>query len=372
MVVFALFVGCEHNPASSTGDQITVNGRVVDGTITDTVPGIPDAKISTARINPDGSLEVINRDQAETDALGNFSTLVQSGGSQPIVLIARKDSSEWEALVGSAFETEQPEIQSVVNFESTAEIAVYRQIVKTGNQQRISPSMVRDYIGPEETGMILKDHSKILHFAEMLLERARSQARTRIEALVYDSTSFVQIRNNFLVDSIDDSTQVDSIIARFQMDPARVDSLLEIYHAEHDEKYGGWQDGAEGVELDRKSGDDEDEHHENNFLKIITYPNDHMMVSDTGRVAVKALYKFSTDSTERADLVAAIAGRTQLTRTQAEDAMMHRRDDHDGGWGDDDHDEDEDFGVDMEIHSNIALTQNTQTRWPAFHYRNIS
>jgi|GEM_PF-1843248 len=365
MVVIALFMGCDRNPVSGPGDQLTIYGKVVGDNTADTGAGIQGATVSAARIRPDGSLAVIDREQTVTDATGNFSTTVESGGSQSMVLIAQKDTAEWEALLPDPAEVGQPDIQSVVNFESTAEAAVYRQIVKIGRQSGISLSLLREYIGPEEARLIRRSHNELVRFTRLFLEHAHARARTSIKAIVYDSTSSVQIRNNFLVGATDDSSLVDSVIARFQMDPVTVDSLLVIRPADHEADDGHME--AESHREHEYEKEDSAAHH--TFLLVKTYPHDPMQDADTGFVAVRVMYKFSTDSTTRADLVAAIAERSHLTRTQVVRAMQHRRDDQEAHEWDDDHGDDPGddeheahayAGVDTEIHGNITLTRATR------------
>lgn len=350
----ALIIGCADTPTSSRSGQVMVNGKVVG----DNAPtyGIQNAEISTAQIQSDGSLEVINQNQAVTNTSGEFSTQIQSG-RQPIVLIAKKGSNQWQALVRTSPKTANPAIETIVNFESTAEAAVYRQIVKSGNQKDVSLSMVQQYIGPNEARAIRDHHSEIEHFAEMIIHHAHQVNGTSIKAFVGDSTSYVKIKNNFLVNSTNDSTFIDSIIAGFQLDAATVDSLLEI-RQDDDSVSGEWDDEGEDS---HETGDYDEDHHENDFstLKIVVRRDGYMDAPDSGQVAVRVRYAFATDSTARADLVAAIVLKTQLTRSQVENAMNFGDNDHGDHWGDDGEDN-EDGHLNVHIQSTISLSQATR------------
>jgi len=235
---------------------------------------------------------------------------------------------------------------------------VYRQIIRMGYQHEVNFSIVQDYIGPEKARTIRNNQSAAQRFAQTIIEHTTGLARTQIMAVVYDSTSFVKIKNNFLIHASDDSALVDSIIAGFQMDAATVDSLLQI-RQDDDGHSGEWDD--EGEDDNHEHGDYNDDHDEysQNRLKIVVRQNRRINPEDSSLVSVKVKYDFSTDSTSRANLVAAIVSKTQLTRSQVQ-ASLTRRDD-DSGDHEDDEDHEEGGNVEVKIDSDIALGQEAHS-----------
>jgi len=356
LTVFTIFLmSCAENPSSSNSREIIVNGKVVGNSPSS---GVENATISTAKIKSDGSLEMIDEYQAVTNASGEFLAQVQSENQQPVIIIARKGSDEWQSVIDNSAQTNDTGVQSIVGLESSAEAAVYRRIIRMGYQHEVNYSLVQDYIGPEKARTIRDNHNAIQRIAQTIIEHASGLTRTQITAFVYDSTSYVKIKNNFLTHASDDSALVDSIIAGFQMDAATVDSLLQI-RQDDDGHSGEWDD--EGEDDNHEHGDYNDDHDEysQNRLKIVVRQNRRINPEDSSLVSVKVKYDFSTDSTSRANLVAAIVSKTQLTRSQVQ-ASLTRRDD-DSGDHEDDEDHEEGGNVEVKIDSDIALGQEAHS-----------
>lgn len=351
-VLTIFFMSCADNPSSSNSREIIVNGKVVGDNPSS---GVENATISTAKIKTDGSLEMVDEYQAVTNASGEFLAQVQSENQQPVFIIARKGSDEWQAVIDHSTQTNDTGVPSIVGLESSAEAAVYRQIIRMGYQHEVNFSIVQDYIGPEKARTIRNNQSAAQRFAQTIIEHTTGLARTQIMAVVYDSTSFVKIKNNFLIHASDDSALVDSIIAGFHMDAITVDSLLQI-RQDDDGHSAEWDDEGENDDHDDYN-DDHDEYNQNR-LKIVVRQNRRINPQDSSLVSVKIKYDFSTDSTSRADLVAVIVSKTQLTRSQVQESLT-RGDDDSGDHEDDEHDEE--GNVEVKINSDISLGQAAQS-----------
>jgi len=347
ILLSAFLMSCTDNPSSSSSREFIVNGKVVGD---NPASGVQNATISTAEIKSDGTLKMIDEYQAVTNASGEFLAQVQSEDQQPVVIIARKGSDEWQSVVDNSNQSDNSNLQSIIGLESSAEAAVYRQIVQMGYQHDVKFSTVQDNIDPMKARTIRSNPMAAQRFAQHIIEHTTGLTRTQIKAVVDDSTSYVKIKKNFLVSASDDSTLVDSIIAGFQMDAGTVDSLLEIRQG--DDHSSEWNDGEED-DYEHGENDDHEEYNQHQ-LKIVVHQYRRMNPQDSSSLAVKVKYHFPSDSTSRLDLVAAIVSKTEITRSQVEESLT-RRDNDSGDHDGEEHNEE--GNVEVKIDSDIALGQ---------------
>ncbi|MCF7805289.1 MAG: carboxypeptidase-like regulatory domain-containing protein [Candidatus Marinimicrobia bacterium] len=334
--------GCAQDPVSSPNTQhMTIEGQV---SATDGEEGVDNAAVSLAKLEKDGTVNIVNQGITTTDSEGRFSIETDVPADRPVILVANDGNTSWQTTMEPGSGNSSGTMHTDINAETTVETDIFIRLHKRGMGEQADMADIRSMISASNAHQVMNNHRRIEQWVQHFVEHFFYS--TKVKAEVADSTSRVMIKKRFLTETTSDSALVDSIIAAFRLDEARVDSILEI-----------------------ETEEDEEEHfdHTGSKLKIMVKQFS-IDTSDTVYSWVKAKMKFDTDSTTRSDLVAAAVAHSMLTSAQVEEAI-HREDDGWGwgrGWGDHDDDDDEEDDeeedrLELKVEGNIALSDSVHS-----------
>lgn len=89
--------------------------------------------VSAAQITSNGSVEVIEGTETETDASGNFSVEVDAAAANHIAVVAEGAAGQTTAFVAAEMENNNSYTVKPLNAESTAETSIYAEVVARGD-----------------------------------------------------------------------------------------------------------------------------------------------------------------------------------------------------------------------------------------------
>jgi len=177
LIGFTLFSCSDNSTGVNSNDQkATLNGSVADGTSQNKQlaekSNHAGRLVSAARITSNGSLEVIEGTETETDASGDFTVEVDASAANHIVVVAESAVGETSAFVATELENDNSYTVKPLNAESKAETSVYSEVVARGNTDLIHKADIALLVTSEAASEINSSSSYAAQFAAALANNA--------------------------------------------------------------------------------------------------------------------------------------------------------------------------------------------------------
>ncbi|REL38387.1 hypothetical protein DYD21_00055 [Rhodohalobacter sp. SW132] len=181
---FILIIGLAACSDSSTGvsedQEATIHGSIETNqsqakaqTSNSNVEG---TTVTAARITTDGSFETIAGTETEANASGEFSLQVDVNAANQIVVIAEHSEGELRGFISAEIENNQSYRLKPLNGESTAETAVFAEIVSVGNADIVWKTDIETVIRPETAAEINAESSASADIATAITNYAEARA----------------------------------------------------------------------------------------------------------------------------------------------------------------------------------------------------
>ncbi len=155
--------------------------------------GVSGATVILAQVQADGSLKTVSTQSVQTDVNGNFvvETNLSGSGTQNLVVVATKNTSQWKAVVYSQVSSNTTVYCQPVNTQTTANADVYSQIVASGQAGTVSTADLQMYLNSYVAAQISSNASEKSRFASCLV--SESQVRTQASGNTYFNISGSQL-----------------------------------------------------------------------------------------------------------------------------------------------------------------------------------
>lgn len=197
---FILIIGLAACSDSSTGvsddQEATIHGSIDTNqsqakaqTSNSNVEG---TTVTAARITTDGSFETIAGTETEANASGEFSLQVDVNAANQIVVIAEHSEGELRGFISAEIENNQSYRLKPLNGESTAETAVFAEIVSAGNADIVWKTDVETVIRPETAAEINAESSASADIATAITNYAEARAEFFAEAADGNSEAILE------------------------------------------------------------------------------------------------------------------------------------------------------------------------------------
>ncbi|HKK45878.1 MAG TPA: hypothetical protein VJ964_10170 [Balneolaceae bacterium] len=190
--VFALSLlafACSDSSTSSNADQAKVNGRVENnqskkaksaGT-NQQMASVEGATVTAARVNSDGSLQMIDNAKATTDAQGKFTLKINADAAAnaagKIVVIAKSNSQKWKGVVVGKLKSNSSVDMKPLTVESSGEANVFQQIVADGGTDMVTKADIETYVDQNAAADIKSNSDAAAQFASALEAEAQTRAQ---------------------------------------------------------------------------------------------------------------------------------------------------------------------------------------------------
>ncbi len=148
IMAFAGF-GCSTN--SSDSGSATINGSVEGNSQKQkaAVTNVEGAVVTAAKVTANGSIETIKGAETQTNASGEFTLDVDVESAQHILIVAEKEGTEWKGFLTAAAENGNTIQLKPLNSETTAESAVYTEIVSSAKADIVQKSDIEAVVTAE-------------------------------------------------------------------------------------------------------------------------------------------------------------------------------------------------------------------------------
>lgn len=191
LVGFALF-SCSDNSTgvNSNNQKATINGSIANEA--SKAKQLAEKSnhagktVSAARISSNGSIEVIEGTETETDASGHFTVEVDASSANHIVVVAERAEGQASAFVATNVENDKSYTVKPLNAESTAETSVFSDVVARGNTDLIHKADIALLVTGEAASQINSNSSYSAEIATALKNNAEVRSDFFSE---YSSTS---------------------------------------------------------------------------------------------------------------------------------------------------------------------------------------
>ena len=177
LIGFTLFSCSDNGTGVNSNDQkVTIHGSVADEATQSKQLAEKNNHagnlVSAARITSNGSLEIIEGTETETDASGDFTVEVDASAANHIVVVAESSVGETSAFVATELENDNSYTVKPLNAESTAETAVFSEVVANGNTEIINKADIALLVTGEAASEINSSSSHPAEFAAALTNNA--------------------------------------------------------------------------------------------------------------------------------------------------------------------------------------------------------
>ena len=183
-----MFTACSDNgtgvdpdsPDNGTdGPAATINGSVDESSQSKVQSGETTAEagvVSAARINSSGSVEIIEGTETEVDASGRFSLQVDAEVSDHIVIVAETAEGQVMGFISAEIENNQSYTIKPITAESSAETAVFAEIVANGKANIVQKSDIEVAVNTSAAADINASSSAAAEVAAAISNSAEARA----------------------------------------------------------------------------------------------------------------------------------------------------------------------------------------------------
>lgn len=187
MFVF-MFTACSDNgtgvdpdaPDNGTdGPAATINGSVYESSHSKVQSGETNAEagvVSAARINSNGSVEIIKGTETEVDANGRFSLQVDAGIYDHIVVVAETADGQVMGFISAEIENNQSYTIKPMTAESSTETAVFAEVVVNGKANIVQKSDIELAVHANAAADINSSSSAVAEVAAAVSNSAEARA----------------------------------------------------------------------------------------------------------------------------------------------------------------------------------------------------
>lgn len=184
--------GCSTN--STDDDTATIKGSVQEQTSQQKLSNsnVEGAIVTAARVTADGSIEVIDGAETETNASGEFSLDVDIESAQNIIIMAEKGETTWTGYLSVHVENGGSYTLKPLSAESSAETDVFIQLVASGNADIVHKADVEALVTSQVAAEIKSNASAASRIATALKNAAEARAEYFRETLQSNAESTLE------------------------------------------------------------------------------------------------------------------------------------------------------------------------------------
>jgi hypothetical protein len=228
IIIIFFAAGCSDSGINEPGSFATIQGKFIGSSDFGKSPGIEGAHISLAKINDNGSLEMISENAAVSGEGGKF-TIKTNQNVSGLVVIAKKNGKEYKSVIAAEARNGITLFCQPINDESTAEAEVY--IEARSSRYDISYAEVAYYVDAKIAAGIKGKKDNIKDIAEAL----KIESETQAEAMAHASL-------------VNDRSKYKAVIERKAMLQAALER--DLYFAETDRQVDAAIDNYENQIID--------------------------------------------------------------------------------------------------------------------------
>jgi len=193
IIAFTAF-GCSLNSSDNNEERATINGSVEEETAQQKskISNIEGATVTAAQVSSNGSLEMMDGVETETNASGNFTLDVDVESAQNIAIIAEKEGKTWMGYLSSKVENGNSYTLKPINSESSAETEVFTKLVASGNADIVNKADVESVVSSQVAAQIRSNVSYATTIATGLKNAAEARAEYYNETLGSESQAALE------------------------------------------------------------------------------------------------------------------------------------------------------------------------------------
>lgn len=132
--------------------------------------------VSAARVRSNGSIEIIEGTETETDASGRFTVEVDANTVNRVVIVAEGSDEQKMGFVASEIENNNSYTIKPLNSESTAETSVFAEVFARGETNIVQKSDIELLVSSEAAADINSSSSAAAEIAAALSQSAEARA----------------------------------------------------------------------------------------------------------------------------------------------------------------------------------------------------
>lgn len=184
-----------NDEGSGDGTTVLVEGRLQGDAVlrkTAAGAGVEGALVTVARLDADGSAEVVSTLEAKTDAQGRFSVPVAADGARELVVRARQAGKEWKAVVAAKAEQGKTVACRPLDMESTLEADLLAQARGSQGAATVSFVDIAAAIDAEIAAQAEAGPEGKAAFEAYVSAQLRTGAEARAAALIHGTAKATQ------------------------------------------------------------------------------------------------------------------------------------------------------------------------------------
>lgn len=192
-------VSCDISNSSNTG-YATFKGKVINSSLPQTtgqeqrtsglraIPGkssrspVKGAEVAAAIVKANGNITRFSNNQVKTNAKGEYTLKVDlsavADSSNRIIIVAKSGGQTTKAFVISNAKNGETIVVQPITFESSAETAVYQQVIANGDADEVTKADIEVAVGANVAADIESNSHEAVELAQAL--EASSEAKAKV------------------------------------------------------------------------------------------------------------------------------------------------------------------------------------------------
>ncbi len=182
--IFIAACSDDDGPTGPGGNTAKVSGRISasDGSAsilgkTTGAESVEGAVVFLVRVQASGTIDTVSSNSVESDANGKFTLETNLSGTKNLIVVAKKGTSTWRAIVSATVQTGTTVYAPPVNEESSTEADLYIQAVSEGDSDEVSDADLKALVDAQVSAQIKTNTNAKAQFISAVKAKSESIAQ---------------------------------------------------------------------------------------------------------------------------------------------------------------------------------------------------